>query len=87
MRLLDRVLGRRGGSGDVGLKAEEATNPVDCRHLNLSPKSRDEGEATPGKLAYDFGCADCGSTLTPDQAHAIRTVIWTAEVSRLWTER
>ena len=87
MRLLDRILKLGDGSGDFGLKPEEVTNPVNCRHLNLSPKWLDEGEATQGELAYDFDCAACGLTLTGDQAHAVRTAIWTAEVSRLWTER
>ena len=70
--LLDRILRRGGGAGDVGLKAEGAIDPAECRHLNLSPKWQDAADLGKEDLAYTFECPVCGASLTPDEARALR---------------
>ncbi len=72
MGFLDRILRRGGSAGDVGLTAEEAVDPAECRHLNLSPKWQDAADIGKEGLAYTLQCPACGARLTPDEARALR---------------
>lgn len=73
MGLLERMVRRSKERREVGFSTTPPLDPADCWHLNLSPRWQNAEDMGKEELAYKFECPACGSTMTPDEARAVRT--------------